>query len=108
MPTVTFIPSGLQVEAQIGESILDVALRSGVSLEHNCGGVCACTTCHVIVRQGADSLSEIEDDEDDKLSQAEGLTLNSRLGCQALVLGEEDIDVEVPLHVGHMMEASRP
>ncbi|MDP6125517.1 MAG: 2Fe-2S iron-sulfur cluster-binding protein [Candidatus Latescibacteria bacterium] len=104
MPLVTFIPLGLEVEAQTGESILDVALRSGVALEHNCGGVCACTTCHVIVRQGDTELSDIEDDENDRLSQAEGLTLHSRLGCQALVLGDKDIEIEVPAHVGYVME----
>jgi 2Fe-2S ferredoxin len=75
-------------------SILDIALENGIRLEHNCGGNCACTTCHVIIREGADNLSEMEDCEEDKLDQAPGLTPYSRLGCQAVVNG--DVTVEIP------------
>jgi 2Fe-2S ferredoxin len=75
-------------------SILDVALNFGVALEHACGGSCACTTCHVIVHQGEANLSPIEDDEADRLVLAAGLTLHSRLACQAVVNG--DVTVEVP------------
>lgn len=75
-------------------SILDVALNFGVALEHSCGGNCACTTCHVIVRQGEANLSPIEDDEADRLDLAAGLTLHSRLACRAVVNG--DVTVEVP------------
>ena len=97
---VTFLPLNISVEVDVGTSILEAALENGVNLDHNCGGVCACTTCHVIVKRGDDSLSEIDDAEDDRLSQAEGLTLHSRLGCQAVVeSGDEDVTVESPNQV---------
>ncbi|HET9533547.1 MAG TPA: 2Fe-2S iron-sulfur cluster-binding protein [Blastocatellia bacterium] len=75
-------------------SFLDIALNSGVHLEHACGGNCACTTCHVIIREGEENVSEMEDDEEDRLYMADGLTLHSRLGCQAVVRG--DVTVEIP------------
>lgn len=74
-------------------SLLDVALNFDVPVEHTCGGNCACTTCHVIVREGDLNLSEMDDLEADRLYSAEGLTLHSRLACQAVVLG--DVVVEV-------------
>jgi 2Fe-2S ferredoxin len=76
------------------ESLLDVCLNAGMHLEHACGGNCACTTCHVIVREGMDNLSEMDDDEADRLQMAPGLTLRSRLGCQCVVEG--DVTVEIP------------
>jgi len=101
---VTFLPLNKTVEvddekyplADHGRpgSLLDVALASDIHLEHNCGGSCACTTCHVIVKDGADNLSEMEADEEDRLDMAEGLTIRSRLGCQAVVRG--DVTVEIP------------
>ena len=104
MPKVTFLPGNETVEFESGklpysdhgkrESILDVALNFGVYLEHACGGSCACTTCHVIVQEGEKNLSEAEDDELDRLDMAAGLTLRSRLGCQAIVKG--DVKVEMP------------
>jgi 2Fe-2S ferredoxin len=75
-------------------SFLDIALNGGVELEHACGGNCACTTCHVIVKQGEENLSPMEEDEEDRLYLADGLTLHSRLGCQAVVKG--DVTVEIP------------
>ena len=95
MPRVTFVPAGCTVEVARGASILDAADAAGVELPHNCGGVCACTTCHVWVEEGLDSLSEIGDREDDKLGEAEGLSARSRLGCQARV-GGEDVVVRIP------------
>ena len=92
MPNVTFLPSGKTVAVPRGTSILDAAEAAGVDLPHNCGGVCACTTCHVWIEQGLETLSEIEDREDDKLNEAAGLEPSSRLGCQACV---EDADVVV-------------
>jgi 2Fe-2S ferredoxin len=74
-------------------SLLDIALNYGIELQHACGGNCACTTCHVIVKQGEENLSGMEDDEDDRLYMADGLTLHSRLGCQAVVEG--DVTVEI-------------
>ena len=101
---VTFLPLNVTVEvddtkyplADHGRpgSLLDIALANNVDLEHNCGGSCACTTCHVIVREGEDQLSPMEQDEEDRLDTAEGLTLHSRLGCQAVVCG--DVVVEIP------------
>ena len=104
MPKVTFVNPDKTVEFESGklpydehgkpESILDVAINFGIQLEHACGGSCACTTCHVIVKQGDDNLSPADDDELDRLEMAPGLTLHSRLGCQAVVEG--DVTVEIP------------
>jgi len=108
MPKVTVIPvdsaEPLTVEFESGqlpysdhgkpESLLDVCLHFGIPMEHACGGSCACTTCHVVVKQGDQNLSEMEDDEADRLEMAPGLTIHSRLGCQAVVNG--DVVVEIP------------
>ena len=75
-------------------SLLDIAINFGVNLEHSCGGNCACTTCHVIVKHGEENLTEMDEDEEDRLYMADGLTLHSRLGCQCVVTG--DITVEIP------------
>lgn len=101
---VTFLPLNKTVEvddsryplADHGKpgSLLDIALANGIDLEHNCGGSCACTTCHVIVKEGEENLSEMAEDEEDRLDTAEGLTIHSRLGCQAVVRG--DVIVEIP------------
>ncbi|HXD98728.1 MAG TPA: 2Fe-2S iron-sulfur cluster-binding protein [Candidatus Acidoferrum sp.] len=101
---VTFLPLNKTVEvddekyplADHGKpgSLLDIALAHDIHLEHNCGGSCACTTCHVIVKDGDKNLSEMEGDEEDRLDMAEGLTIRSRLGCQAVVRG--DVVVEIP------------
>jgi ferredoxin, 2Fe-2S len=77
-------------------SILDIALAHGIDLEHTCGGVCACSTCHVIVRKGLDSCNEPTDDELDELEEARGVTIFSRLGCQCVPNGSEDVVVEIP------------
>jgi len=91
---VTFLPFNKTVEARAGMSILDVALENGIDLEHNCGGNCACSTCHVIIKQGMEYLTPQNLDEEDQLDDADGLTLSSRLGCQAKILG--DVVVEIP------------
>ena len=93
MPQVTFLPMNQVCEAQPGESILDVAIRNDVPLQHACGGFCACTTCHVIVRAGAEHLAPVEEAEEDRLDAAEGVGPHSRLGCQAQVRG--DVTVEI-------------
>ena len=95
MPRVTFLPHGVSVEVPPGTSILDAADAAGVDLPHNCGGVAACTTCHVWVAEGRASLSEIEEREDDRLNEAAGLAPTSRLGCQACV-GATDVRVRIP------------
>jgi ferredoxin, 2Fe-2S len=104
VPKVTFANTGQTVEFEPGklpydehgkpESLLDVAMNFGIQLEHACGGSCACTTCHVIVKNGDGNLSEPEEDELDRLDQAPGLTLHSRLACRAVVTG--DVTVEIP------------
>ncbi len=101
MPKVIFLPhedlcpEGLAVEADSGETILDVALKNDVVIEHACEKSCACTTCHVLVREGFDSLDESDELEDDMLDKAWGLEPESRLGCQA-VITDEDLVVEIP------------
>jgi 2Fe-2S ferredoxin len=88
-------------------SILDVLLAHGVHLEHACGGNCACTTCHVIVKQGFDKLSPSEDSEDDLLDKAPGLTPTSRLGCQAVVLDPDaEIEVVIPRYTVNIESGS--
>jgi 2Fe-2S ferredoxin len=77
-------------------SILDIALGAELDLEHACGGVCACSTCHVIVRQGLESCNEGTDDEFDQLEEAPATTLKSRLGCQCVPNGTTDLVVEIP------------
>jgi 2Fe-2S ferredoxin len=93
--TVEFEPGKLpNHEHGKPESLLDICLNAGIHLEHACGGNNACTTCHVIVRKGLENLSEMDDDEADRLQMAPGLTLRSRLGCQCVVEG--DVEVEIP------------
>ena len=77
-------------------SILDIALAHGVELDHACGGVCACSTCHVVVREGLEALNEPTEPEEDQLDNAPGLTGSSRLACQAVPDGTGDMVVEVP------------
>ncbi len=80
-------------------SLLDVLLGHGVPLEHACGGSCACTTCHVVVKGGAAHLSEATEDEEDMLDKAPGLTATSRLGCQAVVESPDAvIEIVIPRH----------
>ena len=77
-------------------SILDIALGAGIDLEHACGGVCACSTCHVFVKEGLASCNEATDDEQDELDEAPGITLQSRLSCQCVPNGTMDLVVEIP------------
>ncbi len=91
---ITFLPQNVSVVGEEGRSILEIALEHDIEIDHNCGGNCACTTCHIIVKDGMSNLSEAEDAENDMLDKAKGLTLTSRLGCQAHVYG--DVVVEIP------------
>lgn len=77
-------------------SILDIALGNHVEIEHTCGGVCACSTCHSIIRQGLASCNEATEDEEDQLEEAPGLTVQSRLSCQCVPDGTMDVVVEIP------------
>ncbi len=104
VPKVTFLPENITIDYDpatmpysdhgLPGSLLDIALNHGVHLEHACGGSCACTTCHVIVKGGDQNLSEMEDHEADRVETAAGLTLHSRLGCQCVVRG--DVTVLIP------------
>jgi 2Fe-2S ferredoxin len=103
---IRFLPENLIVEVDPGQleeasegqlgSILDIATKNGLEIDHSCGGVCACSTCHVIVREGAESCNEASEDEDDMLELAPGLTAESRLACQCIPDGSEDVVVEIP------------
>ena len=103
---VTFLPEGKTVTFENGklpyqdhgkeQSLLDVALNHDIRLDHACGGNCACTTCHIWVKEGAENLSPMEDDEADRLDMAADLQLNSRLGCQAVITGAGKVVVEIP------------
>lgn len=77
-------------------SILDIALGHDIDIDHACGGVCACSTCHVIVREGFDTCNAATDDEEDQLDNAPGLEVHSRLSCQCVPNGTQDVVVEVP------------
>lgn len=87
------IPYG---ETGLPGSILDIALGQGIELEHACGGVCACSTCHIIVKEGLETCNEPTDDENDQLDEAPGLSLLSRLGCQCVPNGTKDLVIEIP------------
>lgn len=103
---ITFLPAGLTVEVdpetleepRDGErgSILQLALENHIEIDHACGGISACSTCHVIVREGGASIQEAEEEEEDMLERAPGLTLDSRLACQAVPDGSTDLIVEIP------------
>ncbi|PIP79984.1 MAG: ISC system 2Fe-2S type ferredoxin [Gammaproteobacteria bacterium CG22_combo_CG10-13_8_21_14_all_40_8] len=95
LPHPEICPEGAVLEAKAGETVLDVALNAGIDIEHACEKSCACTTCHIIVREGFDSLEESDELEDDLLDKAWGLEPESRLGCQAKV-GQQDLVVEIP------------
>lgn len=104
--TVTFLPMGVILEVDPAAlpydrdgrpgSILDLAGKAGVAIDHACGGVCACSTCHVIVREGFETLHPASEDEEDMLDRAPGLEITSRLACQAVPSGAQDLVVEVP------------
>jgi ferredoxin, 2Fe-2S len=80
-----------------GQTLLELALRNDIELHHNCGGVCACTTCHLYIENGMDFIDEITDREEDFIDRAVNPRLNSRLGCQSLLLpGEGEIEVILP------------
>lgn len=103
---ITFLPMNVVAEvdpATLDEphdglkgSILHIAHEAGVDIDHACGGVCACSTCHVVVREGFEACGESTEEEDDMLENAPGLKPTSRLACQAVPDGSQDIVVEVP------------
>lgn len=104
--TITFMPMNVTVEVDpekipygvtgLPGSILDIALANGIAIDHACGGVCACSTCHCIVREGLESCSEMSDAEDEELSYAPGLEPKSRLSCQTVPTGGQNLVVYIP------------
>lgn len=112
MPKIVFLPheeicpDGAVVEADSGETVLDVALKQDIEIEHACEMSCACTTCHVIIREGFDSLEESDELEDDLLDKAWGLEPESRLSCQ-VVVADEDLVVEIPRYTINQVSEKR-
>ena len=108
MPQLVFLPheelcpEGMVVDAEPGTSICDAALQNGIEIEHACEKSCACTTCHVYVREGMESLNENSEEEDDLLDKAWGLEPDSRLSCQA-VIGDQDLIIEIPKYTINMV-----
>ena len=111
MPQIIFLPheeifpQGAVVEAKSGTTICDAALANGIEIEHACEKSCACTTCHVYVREGFDSLEESDEDEDDLLDKAWGLEPDSRLSCQAEI-ADQDLVIEIPKYTIKMVSES--
>ena len=108
MPQIIFLPheeicpEGAVIEAEPGTTICDAALENGIAIEHACAKSCACTTCHVILREGFDSLNEADEAEEDLLDKAWGLEPESRLSCQA-VIDNEDLVIEIPKYTINMV-----
>ena len=107
LPHETLCPLGVTIEATPGRTICDTLLENGIAIEHACEKSCACTTCHVIVREGQGSLEPASDREDDLLDKAWGLELTSRLSCQARVDGAP-LTIEIPKYtLNHASEVKR-
>ncbi len=105
LPHPVYCPEGRVLEAEIGSSICELLLENGIAIEHACDMSCACTTCHVVVREGFDSLNEAQEDEEDLLDRAWGLEPQSRLSCQAIVAAQ-DLTVEIPKYsINHARES---
>jgi 2Fe-2S ferredoxin len=103
LPHQELCPDGAVISARTGTSICDNLLEHGIEIEHACEKSCACTTCHVIVREGFDTLDPSEEDEDDMLDKAWGLEAQSRLSCQAIVKGS-DLTIEIPKYTINMVK----
>ena len=102
LPHEEICPEGAVVEAEAGTTICDAALQNGIAIEHACEKSCACTTCHVIIREGFNSLDDAEEEEEDLLDKAWGLEPESRLSCQAKV-ENEDLVIEIPKYTINMV-----
>ncbi len=104
LPHPEYCPQGREIEASPGVSICEALLENGVAIEHACEMSCACTTCHVVVREGFASLGEPDESEEDLLDRAWGLEPTSRLSCQA-ILARDDVTVEIPKYsINHAKE----
>ena len=105
LPHIELCPEGAVIEVEPGITVCDAALANDIDIEHACEKSCACTTCHVIVREGFDSLEEATDNEEDMLDKAWGVEPDSRLSCQAVV-GEADLVIEIPKYSINMVSES--
>ena len=105
LPHEEICPDGAVIDATSGTSICDVLLESGIEIEHACEKSCACTTCHVYIREGFNNLEESDENEDDYLDKAWGLDPDSRLSCQAKV-AQEDLVIEIPKYTINMVSES--
>ncbi|MDO9272819.1 MAG: ISC system 2Fe-2S type ferredoxin [Rugosibacter sp.] len=103
LPHPEFCPDGAVIEASVGTSVCDALLENDIEIEHACEKSCACTTCHVIVREGFSSLETAEELEEDMLDKAWGLEPNSRLSCQAIV-GATPLVIEIPKYTINMVK----
>jgi 2Fe-2S type ferredoxin (ISC system) len=104
LPHAEYCPDGDEIEAPSGTSLCEALLEHGIDIEHACEMSCACTTCHVIVKQGFSSLGEMDESEEDLLDRAWGLTPTSRLSCQAIV-SNQDVVIEIPKYsINHAKE----
>jgi 2Fe-2S ferredoxin len=104
LPHPEYCPQGAQISAPAGTSVCEALLDNDIPIEHACDMSCACTTCHVVVRQGYDSLNEPDENEEDLLDRAWGLEPQSRLSCQA-ILAQDDLTVEIPRYsINHARE----
>lgn len=104
LPHPEYCPQGAAVQAAPGTSICEALLDGGIEIEHACEMSCACTTCHVVVKQGFESLGIADEPEEDLLDRAWGLTPTSRLSCQA-VLSDRDVTIEIPKYsINHARE----
>jgi 2Fe-2S ferredoxin len=106
LPHVEICPEGAVIETEPGISVCDAALRNGIEIEHACEKSCACTTCHVYIREGGDSLQAASEDEEDLLDKAWGLDPDSRLSCQTIV-GDRDLVIEIPKYTINMVSENR-
>ena len=102
LPHEEICPEGAVINAEPGTSLCNAMLDNGIDIEHACEKSCACTTCHVYVREGFDSLEESTEQEDDYLDKAWGLDMESRLSCQAIV-GEDALVIEIPKYTINMV-----
>ena len=104
LPHPEYCPQGAQITAPAGTSLCEALLDNDIKIEHACDMSCACTTCHVVVRDGYQSLNEPDENEEDMLDRAWGLEPQSRLSCQA-ILAQQDVTVEIPKHsINHAKE----
>jgi len=104
LPHPEYCPEGREIDVSPGVSICEAMLENGVAIEHACEMSCACTTCHVVVREGFASLGEPDESEEDLLDRAWGLEPTSRLSCQAIV-ARQDVTVEIPKYsINHAKE----